>query len=248
MKTALKISLAANLGLVALALWLAPRARFGAGVPAAAVSSTESAAAGVAFAQSAPEEAHPEPLNNFRWSQLESPDYRTYIANLEAIGCPKQTICDIITADVDSLYAPKRRQSNEAERMRLLEEESQVISTLLGMPRSQVAASTQGDQPANTTASGENQTVSNEPVRISMPLVFANLDTNSLNLTPTQLARINGLRQRFMNEIGGTNADPDSADYAARWQRAQPEIDQSLKTQLGYQMYLQLSRQPRLSQ
>ncbi|HKI70057.1 MAG TPA: LysM domain-containing protein, partial [Verrucomicrobiae bacterium] len=43
----------------------------------------------------------------FSWSQLESKDYPTYIANLRNVGCPEQTIRDIIIADVNALYARK---------------------------------------------------------------------------------------------------------------------------------------------
>ena len=46
----------------------------------------------------------------FRWSQLEAGDYPTYIARLRAIGCPEETIRDLITADVASQYEEKRRQ------------------------------------------------------------------------------------------------------------------------------------------
>ncbi|HEX4264815.1 MAG TPA: LysM domain-containing protein [Verrucomicrobiae bacterium] len=45
------------------------------------------------------------------WSHVESQDYPTYIANLRSIGCPEQTIRDIIIADVNTLYA--RRQATE---------------------------------------------------------------------------------------------------------------------------------------
>jgi hypothetical protein len=44
----------------------------------------------------------------FSWREIESPDYTTYIANLRDIGCPEQTIRDIIIADVNALYARKR--------------------------------------------------------------------------------------------------------------------------------------------
>jgi LysM repeat protein len=44
----------------------------------------------------------------FSWAQVESADYPTYIANLRAIGCPVQTIRDIIIADVNALYAKRR--------------------------------------------------------------------------------------------------------------------------------------------
>jgi LysM repeat protein len=44
----------------------------------------------------------------FTWRDLESGDYATYIANLRGVGCPEQTIRDIIIADVNDLYARKR--------------------------------------------------------------------------------------------------------------------------------------------
>src|SRR5262249_55086014 len=44
----------------------------------------------------------------FTWQEVESPDYPTYIANLRDIGCPEQTIRDIIIADVNALYARRR--------------------------------------------------------------------------------------------------------------------------------------------
>src|SRR5258708_18824466 len=40
----------------------------------------------------------------FNWTQVESSDYRTYMANLRAIGCPESTIRDIIGADVTKMY------------------------------------------------------------------------------------------------------------------------------------------------
>lgn len=43
----------------------------------------------------------------FNWRNVESEDYKKYIANLRAIGCPEETIKDIIIADVNKLYAPK---------------------------------------------------------------------------------------------------------------------------------------------
>jgi LysM repeat protein len=44
----------------------------------------------------------------FTWRQIESADYPTYILNLREIGCPEQTVRDIIIADVNSLYSAKR--------------------------------------------------------------------------------------------------------------------------------------------
>lgn len=47
----------------------------------------------------------------FSWDQVESDDYPTYIANLREIGCPEQTIRDIIIAEINSLFA--RRLATE---------------------------------------------------------------------------------------------------------------------------------------
>jgi len=37
----------------------------------------------------------------FSWQEIESPDYQVYIANLRDIGCPEQTIRDIIIGNCD---------------------------------------------------------------------------------------------------------------------------------------------------
>jgi hypothetical protein len=59
--------------------------------------------------------APPDPVlvyrtNDFQWSQLESTNYRAFIANLRAVGCPERTIKDIIITDVMRLYAQRRGQ------------------------------------------------------------------------------------------------------------------------------------------
>jgi hypothetical protein len=46
-------------------------------------------------------------VDRFNWGNLESSDYKTYMANLRAAGCPEETVRDIILADVDRLFAPR---------------------------------------------------------------------------------------------------------------------------------------------
>jgi hypothetical protein len=40
----------------------------------------------------------------FHWAQLESTDYRAYLANLRSVGCPEPTVRDIVKCDVNDLF------------------------------------------------------------------------------------------------------------------------------------------------
>ena len=40
----------------------------------------------------------------FHWSQIEAQDYQTYIENLRRIGCPEETIRDLVKRDLDQHY------------------------------------------------------------------------------------------------------------------------------------------------
>ncbi|MCC7374763.1 MAG: hypothetical protein IT581_08905 [Verrucomicrobiales bacterium] len=51
----------------------------------------------------------------FRWCEVESSDYRFYLANLRATGCPEPTIADIIAADIHAMYETKRKASSASE-------------------------------------------------------------------------------------------------------------------------------------
>ncbi len=58
-----------------------------------------------------PEEPSLEPaVQAITWESVESGDYLTYIANLRSIGCPEETIRDIITADVNKLYEQRWKE------------------------------------------------------------------------------------------------------------------------------------------
>ena len=54
-----------------------------------------------------PASASADPNQPFTWAQLESSNYRIYLANLRAIGCPEPTVRDLITADVNDLFAAR---------------------------------------------------------------------------------------------------------------------------------------------
>jgi hypothetical protein len=186
----------------------------------------------------------------FRWAQLESTDYPTYIANLRTIGCPEQTVREIIAADVVDLYAPRRApllaklsgsnaapaergQAEEALRQ-LRQEESAIMRRLFGIaePEKQIAQSS--TPPAPDRALRHEL----EDTNVSMPLVFQSVDTNAVKLTTDQLQTISEVRESFLEDLG-TNQDVNDPDYRRRWQAAQKQADSLLDALLGRQFYLQ---------
>lgn len=115
MRAVTAISLLANVGLTVLVLWIARPVHFEPAAPA-------NADLAVTRAPAAPEPLPENPVPTtviqtapqpFNWSQLESSDYRTYVANLRRIGCPEQTIRDIVAADLDGAYYGPRRRALE---------------------------------------------------------------------------------------------------------------------------------------
>jgi hypothetical protein len=45
---------------------------------------------------------------NFTWDQISSTNYVEFIKNLRAVGCPDRTISDIVSAEINRLYARRR--------------------------------------------------------------------------------------------------------------------------------------------
>lgn len=87
---------------------------------------------------------------NFTWSEVESDDYAIYIKNLRQIGCPEETIRDIILAEVNELFNQRRNAEavkssfqwwrsdpdmedmrREAQKLKSLEEERRALLTRL---------------------------------------------------------------------------------------------------------------------
>lgn len=89
------------------------------------------------------------PRPTFDWRQVESEDYRQYLANLRTIGCPEKTVREIIQADVNDLFASRiaavthtnqyrywmsepvsRSENQKIEIRNLLEQKQQVLKVL----------------------------------------------------------------------------------------------------------------------
>jgi hypothetical protein len=197
--------------------------------------------------------AHEAAPKAFNWSQLESSDYRDYIANLRGVGCPEQTIRDIITADVDNLYERRRGQLRQqslaslndssegvANQMaHLRDEEAGVLVALLGQQLSRVSDASDAAVPARLPRKKANQ-------RPALPLVFETFDPSSLGLNAQQIEAVEELRQRFVEEIGGPNQNANDPVYRERWLKAQPEVDDTLRGLIGVSAFqnLQLEAAP----
>ncbi|TAL03691.1 MAG: hypothetical protein EPO07_05870 [Verrucomicrobia bacterium] len=115
-KPIVALSIALNLALAAALAWAVSRKPAPADAPAASASAAASASndattkAAKATASVTP--AATTPLKAFDWRMVESEDYKKYIANLRSIGCPEETIRDIIVADVNKLFESRRREMN----------------------------------------------------------------------------------------------------------------------------------------
>jgi hypothetical protein len=169
---------------------------------------------------------------SFLWSRIESPDYRVYVANLRSIGCPEDTIRDIITADIGALYSAKRQQlgqkgSNDGHWSR--DEEQRLVSFLIGR-------STGSEVPLAETQHTEPATCNLQPAttsRPAMPLVFQNVNLAELHLDSGRIKAIEELRQRFIELTGGPGQDTNDPAYRQRWLETQPENDELLRGMIG---------------
>lgn len=243
MQTSFKISVFVNVVLIGLMGWFAQSAR----PPESKPMSVPSVVAND-VPPSTLVETRGEPTGAFRWSQIESPDYRTYIGNLRGIGCPERTIRDLITADVDSLYAvrrdeltrklgavdsfithPNARQELETGLQGLHAEEEQVLAVLLGSEdgSTQIAG--------RTSAASSGEATENAPV--SIPLVFQEIPPG-IQLDARQIEVFNKLRQAFQADLEGTSMDRNDPAYRKSWQEAQRRNDEQLQGMLGGEFFL----------
>ena len=111
MNVSTKFSLALNALLAGLVVWLA----FATSPPGRNAGGSRFLTNRVLRLQPQPaapltHESAPEVLEinePFHWAQLESADYRVYVANLRAVGCPEPTVRDIVIADVNELFHPR---------------------------------------------------------------------------------------------------------------------------------------------
>lgn len=182
-------SLALNLafGLTAVIGWLSPPPNAPklsaslAGAPVAKEKKIPTKAA--AFAKAPP----------FQWSQLEAPDFPTFVKNLRNIGCPEVTIRDILAGEVNEIYERKNQAlmqqssiagghsskshggpADQAARNQLNEEKTRLLASLLNpVPLGDAGATHTGPQAAPISASTNSSSSMPPPNRATMtPAAF----------------------------------------------------------------------------
>jgi len=190
----------------------------------------------------------------FSWSQLESSDYPTYIANLRSVSCPETTVRDIISADVEGLYRKQRKElSAQAqssrmnpgvlnEHLRQLDlQQAQLLVKLLGPP----AEETQEpklETAQNTAAPDAVTQAQPEQEKTAIPLIlFAPAAQEKLD--PSQQEQLKTMVAQFTEAIGGPNQNPNDPAYLERWSKAQAAFDELLHAKLGDDVYGQLKSQ-----
>ncbi len=203
----------------------------------------------------------------FQWSEVESVDLATYVSNLRAIGCPEDVIHAIIEPRAAQIFAARRgriRATPEAAVSpsaftalnQLQNEEAAFVRELFQAPKAgdvpvtstestqagdfgSVVANRQAGAAIDAVASADSHpSPAVPPVPVSTPASL--LDPSpDLKFTPQQLAQLESLRQEFVNDVGGTNQDPNDPAYLQRWREAQPANDGRFKMLFGWQAFVQ---------
>jgi len=194
----------------------------------------------------------------FSWQEVESADYPAYIANLRYIGCPEQTIRDIIIADVNALYARKRAAEMvtpdqqwwrpepdtnvvqvAAEKSRALEDERRTLLTrLLGqnwesgdivsLPRPTRPGIVLDGPVLGTLPHEIKQAVQEANIR-SEERLQAYLDAQRREGKTADPVELAKLRQQTREELARVLAPPQLEEYLLRYS----EEASSLRNQLG---------------
>jgi hypothetical protein len=256
MNTALKVSLIANLLLTGGFLWLAGQKGMENNRPETVGAVQGLASEGEASVSTAAPVVQSPGSASFHWSQLEASDYRTYIANLRGIGCPEQTIRDIITADLHSQYVARSEpsdpqisgttqpvspsggsftaRSSEPGRQQLLPEEAQVLRVLLGSESSEAMSAVPTIAPAAPQQRGNRL----PDTEASLSVAVSELDPNKMTLTQAQSEMLNALRDGVAGEIGSGNSDPQAPATLRQWPSAEFLRDSFLRGMFGRQFFL----------
>ena len=164
----------------------------------------------------------------FSWEELESPDYPVYIARLREIGCPEQTIRDIVIADVNQLYAKKR----DAEVVTPDQQwwRSTPDTNVTAMASAKAEALEQEKRRLLATLLGPNWD-SGEPSHSIVSLngpVLGGLSPDAKHTVEDIVARAGKQTQAYLDAQQANGATPDPVELARIRQATRKELAQAL--------------------
>ena len=198
----------------------------------------------------------------FSWGEVESADYPTYIANLRNIGCPDQTIRDIIIADVNLLFA--RRQAAEvtspeqqwwrsypdvavvraaAEKVRALNEERRALLTRLLGPKWESGDLASLPRPSHPGVALDGPVLGTMPTEAKQAVqdissraqdrLQAYLEAQRLQGKNPDPAELAKLRQQTRDDLARVLTPPQVEEYLLRYS----QDANNLRTELGRLKY-----------
>jgi len=182
----------------------------------------------------------------FTWQQIESPDFATFISNLRLVGCPEQTIRDIIIAEVNAVFAQRRATElvtadqqwwrsepdtnvvrMAAEKARELDEERRALLTrllgpnwetgdLVSIPRPSRPGVALDGPVLGTLSADTKQAIEEISVR-SQDRMQAYLDAQSHLGKQPDPVELARLRQQTRDELAGVLSPPELEEFLLRY-------------------------------
>ena len=165
----------------------------------------------------------------FSWQELETPDYAAYVINLREIGCPEQTIRDIIIADVNQLYARKRLADVVTPDQQWWRAEPD--TNLVATASAKILALDQERRALLTTLLGLNWDAPATPVPSFVALngpVLGELSPEAKRSVQDLLTRSQQRTQVYLDAQKAAGKPPDPAEMARLGQQTRNELAQLL--------------------
>ena len=188
--------------------------------------------------------AHPQQVvtntvvKQMTWETVEASSYLDYIDNLRRIGCPEETIRDIILADVNKLYKTKRREASGQKKFEYWKGNSMFG---MGMDKENIEATQElnAERDELLKQLGIESSLESEISQILNPL------EQSLGFLPEQ-KQVAILKEVQDRQIRMAELSKDGELDREMMQQAQKEMEQSIKGMLSEEEYtnflLQYSR------
>jgi LysM repeat protein len=190
----------------------------------------------------------------FSWSELESPEYPVYISRLREIGCPEQTVRDIVIADVNQMFARRRAAeipepaqewwrsepgtnflATATAKMQALEQERRALLTRLLGPDWASGGSPRTSLALNGPVLGELTPESRQAVQdiVTRALQRAQAYTNGLDGKPVDRAELARYEQQMRGELAKILTPAQLEEFLLRYSASADGLRNQLR---GFQV------------